>query len=97
MITHSPFSDPKGGDETSILPEALSEGTGSQEMRDPQLYENHFLRINSITFRVFFFLKSCRYCSVSQLCPTSRDPMDCSTPGFSVLHCLPGFAHTHVL
>ena len=25
------------------------------------------------------------------------DPMDCSTPGFPVLHHLPGFAQTHVL
>ena len=26
-------------------------------------------------------------CSVTQLCPTLCDPMDCSTPGFLVLHC----------
>ena len=32
----------------------------------------------------------------SQLCPTLRDPMDCSTPGFPVLHQLPELAHTHV-
>ena len=25
-------------------------------------------------------------CSVAQLCPTLCDPMDCSTPGFPVLH-----------
>ena len=25
-------------------------------------------------------------CSVSQLCPTLFDPMDCSTPSFAVLH-----------
>ena len=30
--------------------------------------------------------------SVSQSCPTPCDPMDCSTPGFSVLHYLPEFA-----
>ena len=35
-------------------------------------------------------------CSVAQLCPTLCDPMDCSTPGFPVLHYLPRFAHTHV-
>ena len=27
-------------------------------------------------------------CSVAQSCPTLCDPMDCSTPGFSVLHYL---------
>ena len=37
------------------------------------------------------------YCrSVAQSCPTLCDPMDCSTPGFPVLHCLPELAQTHV-
>ena len=35
-------------------------------------------------------------CSVTQLCPTLREPMDCSTPGFPVLHYLPEFFQTHV-
>ena len=35
-------------------------------------------------------------CSVTKLCPTLCDPMNCSTPGFPVLHYLPGFAETHV-
>ena len=35
-------------------------------------------------------------CSVAKLCPTLCDPMDCSTPGFPVLHYLPEFIHTHV-
>ena len=34
--------------------------------------------------------------SVSQSCPTLCSPMDCSTPGFPVLHYLPKFAQTHV-
>ena len=34
--------------------------------------------------------------SVTQSCPTLCDPMDCSMPGFPVLHCLPEFAQTHV-
>ena len=29
-------------------------------------------------------------------CLTLCNPMDCSTPGFPVLHCLPEFAQTHV-
>ena len=36
------------------------------------------------------------YCSVAKLCLTLCDPMDCSTPGFPVLHHLPEFAQTHV-
>ena len=35
-------------------------------------------------------------CSVAQSCPTLCDPMDCSTPGFPVLHYLLKFAQTHV-
>ena len=35
-------------------------------------------------------------CSVNKSCPTLCDPMDCSTPGFPVLHHRLGFAQTHV-
>ena len=37
-------------------------------------------------------------CSFAKLCPTLCDPypLDCSTPGSSVLHYLPEFAQTHV-
>ena len=44
--------------------------------------DKHFVYLNCFT--------------VTQLCPTLCDPMDYSTPGFSVLHCLPEFAQTHV-
>ena len=36
------------------------------------------------------------YCSAAQSCLTLCDPMDHSTPGFPVLHCLPEFVQTHV-
>jgi len=35
-------------------------------------------------------------CSVTQSCQTLCDPMDCSPPGFPVLHYLSEFAQTHV-
>ena len=35
-------------------------------------------------------------CSVTRSCLTLCDPMDCSMPGFPVLHYLPEFAQTHV-
>ena len=35
-------------------------------------------------------------CSVAKLCPTFGDPMDCSTSGFLLLHCLQEFAQTHI-
>ena len=41
-----------------------------------------------------------KYCEneseVAQSYPTVCDPMDCSLPGFPILHCLPEFAQTHV-
>ena len=35
-------------------------------------------------------------CSVTKMCPTLWNPMNCSMPGFPVLHHLPDFAQTHV-
>ena len=34
-------------------------------------------------------------CLVAKFCPTLCDPMDCSTPGFPVLHYLLEFVQTH--
>ena len=34
--------------------------------------------------------------SVTKSSPTLRDPMDCSTPGFPILHYFPEFGQTHV-
>ena len=53
---------------------------------------------------VFFFLGflPCHFdsswwcCSVTNLCPTLCNLMDCSTPGLPVLHHLPDFAQIHV-
>ena len=38
-----------------------------------------------------------RCCSVTQSCPPLCDPMDCSTPGFPVLHCLLEFAQIQLV
>ena len=37
-----------------------------------------------------------QFSSVTQLCPTLCDPMDCSTPGLPIRHQLPEPAQTHV-
>ena len=46
----------------------------------------------------YYFINSENFiiCSVTQSCPTLCDPMDCSTPGFPVLHHHPELAQTHV-
>ena len=46
-------------------------------------------------FRKHIFLCCCYCCSVAQSCPTLWSPMDCSIPGFPVLHCLPEFTQVH--
>ena len=38
-----------------------------------------------------------QFSSFAQSCVTPWDPMDCSTPGFPVLHQLPELAQTHIL
>ena len=55
------------------------------------LGHNHPLQQHS-----FLQHKHINYCSVPQSCLTLCDPMDCSTPGFPVLHYLPEFAQIHV-
>ena len=40
-------------------------------------------------------MHSVQFSSVTQLCPTLCDPMDCSTPGLPVHHHLLEFAQTH--
>ena len=62
--------------------------------------EENFTRISgdipSETLPVFclHFWNLC--CSVVNLCPALCDPVDCSMPGFPILHHLPELAQTHV-
>ena len=44
----------------------------------------------------FMYCWSLQFSSVTQLCPTLWDPIDCSTPGFPVRHQLLELAQTHV-
>ena len=46
----------------------------------------------SVSFAVAFI----QFSSVTQSCPTLCNCMNCSTPGFPVLHYLPELAQTHV-
>ena len=43
---------------------------------------------------LFSVIRCC--CSIAKSCPTLCYPMNCSMPGFPVLHCLSEFAQTHV-
>ena len=55
--------------------------------------------MNNNLFLLWFSRKCTIYlqcCSVAKLCLTLCDFMDCSTPGFLILHHLPELAQTHV-
>ena len=59
-----------------------------------------FRLLCSILLRLSYILNSnpsrCCCCLVAQSCMILCDPMNCSTPGFPVLHYLLEFAQTHV-
>ena len=55
------------------------------------------LGFRKVELKVEFLCSVPSYCYlVSRLGPALCDPVDCSTPGFLVLHYLPEFAQTHV-
>ena len=45
---------------------------------------------------VYVYIHVAVHGSVAKLCPTLCHPMDCSTPGFPVIHYLLELAQTHV-
>ena len=53
----------------------------------------HFQGLSMMKLVSMLYLFCC--CAVTQSCLTLCNPMDCSTPGFSVLHHLP-YVQTHV-
>ena len=46
--------------------------------------------------KLYFVISSVQFSSVTELCPTLCNPMDCSTPGLPVHHQLPELTQTHV-
>ena len=55
------------------------------------------LNIKTVLILYNFWYNLNKYCfSVTKLCPTPCDPMNCSTPGFSVHHYLPELPQIHV-
>ena len=73
--------------------------TGTQDLQERNYFPHRRANTPGAEQVIWYENKPthCRYCSVTQSCPTLCNPMDCSIPGFPVLHCLPEFAHqTHV-
>ena len=62
-----------------------------------QLRYKMFFQLVFRSFLTFYkLIICCSCCSVAKSCLTLCDPMNCSTPGFPVLHYLQEFAQTHV-
>ena len=57
-------------------------------------WHEFYLELVGSLWGLLFFSLYC--CSVTQLCLTFDDPVDCSTPGFPALHYLLELAQTHV-
>ena len=49
-----------------------------------------------MAFLIIFSSENIQFSSVTQLCTTILNPMNCSTPGFTVHHQLSKLAQTHV-
>ena len=60
-----------------------------------QLFATLWIARGLSNVRVILYTNCCCY-SITKLWSTFCDPMDCSRPGFPVLHCLLEFAQTHV-
>ena len=57
---------------------------------------NSFFYYTSCCMTSMERMHCCCRCLDAKLCPTLRDPMNCSPPGFPVLHHLPELAQSHV-
>ena len=65
----------------------------------PRLLHHHMQCLVSKVLSMFIYKLQhipCCWWLVAQSCPTLCDPMDCSTPGFPVLHHLLELAQTHI-
>ena len=67
-------------------------------------FANHIFILTSFLFVFYFYYLIIKItfnlfpcvAVVQSRCLTLCNPMNCSTPGFPVVHCLPEFAQTHV-
>ena len=57
---------------------------------------NTIHQLIALSRKLMWLSLCCCCCSVSKSCLTLCERMNCSTPGFPVLHHLPEFAQTHV-
>ena len=78
----------------SCLENSMDRGAWWAMVRGSQRVRQDWVTNAKTCFMAVWYFLCCR--SVTQSCPTLCDPMNCSTPGFSVLHQLPELSQTHV-
>ena len=63
-----------------------------------EIYERllFYFNLYNISCNSYSFNQLYCCCLVTKSCTTLCNPMDCSTPGFPVLHYVPEFTQTHV-
>ena len=66
---------------------------GSATRKTSVFPELVFMKKDALLSQVF---PSIAVAVVLKLCPTCCDPLDCSSPGFPVLHHLPELTQTHI-
>ena len=79
----------------SYSPRSLKESDMTEQLTEINMKEpdSGFVTYNLVSEKILKF--GC-CCSGAKLCPTLCNPMNCSTPGFPVLHYFLEFAQTHV-
>ena len=66
------------------------------KVAEARLSSAHVSSLGPWAFKSCFSRPAMSCCSVAQSCPTLCSPVDCSTPGFPVLHQLLELAQAHV-
>ena len=98
LLPLHPYSASRPDPEITLITSALKEHT---------IYQKNHLTEQKVWLRTFIIpllqptctskgIHDLICCSVTQSCPALCDPMNCSMPGFLVLHYLPELAQIHV-
>ena len=70
--------------------------SGELALLSPSHSQNHGLPLPPPSAHLTQSFNDVQFSSITQLCLTLSDPMDCSMPGLLIHHQLPEFTQTHV-
>ena len=98
----TPYDEPQGSsgcEKHNILAPDRWTTFERNDFSEPRLLHLPIYRevLNSLIGNAWFSFSSVQFSSLTQLCPTLSDPMDCRMPGLPVHHQFLEFTQTHVL